>query len=90
MKIVINACFGGFSLSDEACADLGVDPYDFDRDRTNPVLIEYVEKHPDTVSGDCAHLFVEEIPDEATDYFISEYDGNETLVYVLDGKIRLA
>ena len=35
-------------------------------------------------------LVVEEIPDTATDYMISEYDGAEEVYYVLDGKICLA
>ena len=33
---------------------------------------------------------VVDIPDESTDYLITDYDGIETLYYVLDGKIRVA
>ena len=28
------------------------------------------------------------IPDNATDWDIEDYDGNETLIYVVDGKIH--
>ena len=39
------------------------------------------------ISGDYAKLKVVEIPDNFTDYEINDYDGVETLIYVIDGKI---
>ena len=39
MKVVINGCYGGYSLSDEALAYLGIpgdNRYAYDDDRTNP------------------------------------------------------
>ena len=89
MKIVINKCYGVMSLSTKACDRLGCHPYDFCADvmRTNSDLIQVVEELGEEASGSCAKLCVVEIPDEATDYMIVEYDGRETLYYVVDGKI---
>ena len=41
-------------------------------------------------SGFCANLRIVEIPDDYTDYYINEYDGAETLIYVKDGKLHWA
>ena len=87
MKIVINRCYGVFSLSKEAKADLGV----FDEDevtRTDANLIFILEvEGTDYVSGRYSELKVVEIPDEATDWEIQDYDGFEMIIYVLDGKL---
>ena len=81
MKIVINADYGGYGL------DVADEFDDFVRehsdDRTNPDLVAFVENNP-TLCGDLA---VVEIPDTATDWEIDEYDGFETVIYVVDGKI---
>lgn len=87
MKIVINNCYGGFGLSEEAMDMLGIND-DYGIDRTDPALIEVVEKLGDRASSKFAKLTVVEIPDEATDYDISYYDGAETLIYVVNGKIH--
>ena len=42
------------------------------------------------VDGYCAELEVVEIPDGATDYYLNEYDGMESIIYVLDGKLHWA
>ena len=131
MKIVINTCYGGFGLSDEAkemylerkkilenkddfvqvkkksifnnihalvrknlaesinsTEDLYNLPStdclvlnDYDLDRTDPLLIEIVEKlGKSKASGDCAELVIEEIP-KGSLYRIDEYDGNESIEY---------
>ena len=81
MKIVINANFGGYGCDvSEQYEDL-VDRYE--GDRTNPELVAFVENHPD----DCGDLAVMTIPDNATDWDIEDYDGCESLIYVVDGKI---
>lgn len=89
MKIVVNKCYGGFSVSEMVAAHLGMsDPHD-DIDRTNPDLIwtvEHLEKCD--FNGRCANLKIVEIPDEATDWIIDEYDGYEKVIFVLDGKIH--
>ena len=82
MKIVINANFGGYGCDvSEQYVDL-VDRYE--GDRTNPELVAFVENHSD----DCGDLAVMTIPDNATDWDIQDYDGNEDLIYVVDGKIH--
>ena len=82
MKIVINVDFGGYGCDvSEQYVDL-VDRYE--GDRTNPELVSFVENHPD----DCGDLAVMTIPDNATDWDIQDYDGSETLIYVVDGKIH--
>lgn len=90
MKMVINNCFGGFSLSDAAVQQLGLNsPYSY-IDRCDERLVALVEQDADAVNGWCARLKVVEIPDEATDTYLEEYDGAERLLYVLDGHIHFA
>jgi len=80
MKIVVNRCFGGFGLSKEAYAFLGLewDDYGFkyNEDRTNPKLVECVEKLGENASGSHARLRVVEVPDDI-EWKISDYDGQE-------------
>lgn len=94
MKVVINRCFGSFSLSNEACEMLNCDKYDYFYDvnddyiRANANLISVVESLGcEKASGYMSKLQIVEIPDETTDFMISDYDGVETLIYVVDGKI---
>lgn len=84
MKIVINKCFGGFSLSKEAVNLYKqkkniTDPnfYDMDIKRNDPVLVEIVQLIGARANGSCAELEVVEIPDDVKDWYISEYDGAE-------------
>ena len=86
MKIVINACYGGFSLPKEFCEKYNMRTYE-DIKRTDPRLVSFVESRG-RVKENCALLIVEEIPDNATDYMIVEYDGAEDLYCVIDGKIE--
>lgn len=90
MKIVINADFGGFEISEECEQLLGLEPYEYDEEdlRTDARLIALVEKDADWTSGECATLKVVEIPDEVTDWEISEYDGSESIIAVINGKLR--
>lgn len=90
MKIVINRCFGGFSVSDAVVEALHLDSAWADVERTDPTLIAMVEEDARAASGLCARLKVIEIPDAATDWEFEEYDGMETITYVLDGKIHHA
>lgn len=85
MKIVINECYGGFSLPKEFCEKYDVDWHD-DIDRTDERLVSFVESRGH-VKERYSLLVVEEIPDNATDYMIIEYDGAERIIYVIDGKI---
>lgn len=91
MKFVLNKCYGGFGLSDWALWKLYIDPHNIDWDdfpaRDDPELVSLVEQYPNKVSGDCAELQVVEIPDNTTDWEMDEYDGFESITYVVDGKI---
>ena len=80
MKVVINVCFGGFSLSDRAKSLLPVrydengnviDPDDVytrgvgnDNQRADPDLVKVVETLGPLASGNCSELSIVEIPDE--------------------------
>lgn len=94
MEIVINECYGGFSLSKEAYEWLGLewDGYGFKygdiEKRTDPKLIECVKTLKDKADGRFANLQVVKIPEEATDWKLDEYDGCESIICVIDGKIK--
>ena len=94
MKIVVNKCYGGFSLNQkflDHVEKLHPNYFEIEPDeRVNPFIIEELEKYPEDASGDCASVCIVEIPDEATDYYIQDYDGYEDVLYVLDGKIHFA
>ena len=76
MKVVINKCYGGFSISKEAMELLGVDsPYP-DIKRNDPALVEVVEKLGDKANGSFSKLKIVEIPDDV-EWDIAEYDGLE-------------
>lgn len=86
MKIVYNCSFGGFSLGSDIMSKLGYGKtYTYHWDRTDRKLIELLEQHPELKEEE--DLEIEEIPDTATDWAICEYDGAETVIYVIDGKI---
>ena len=78
MKIVINREFGGFSLTDEMIEYVGYKKgnkwdRDYEHDRTDPKLIEYIENTPVEKHGS---LKIVEIPDDV-DWIIENYDGEE-------------
>ena len=91
MVFVLNKCFGGFSVSDFAVERLGIpDKYSFNNydplqvDALASLITEYGSEK---CSGRSAKLKVVEIPDTCTDYEINDYDGVETITYVVDGKL---
>lgn len=92
MKIVINKCFGGFGLSEKAKEILGIDNSfdEYQIDRNDPKLIEVVETLGDEANGRYARLRVVNIPDNATDWELDEYDGAEEVLFVVNGKIGRA
>lgn len=96
MKIVLNREWGGFKLPKDFCEKYGYDEWD-NVSRTDSRLIRWLLKHADEKKlyddikeVSCGRLSVIEFPDEATDYDFFEYDGAETLIYVIDGKIHYA
>lgn len=89
MRIVINTCFGGFHIPEALREAEGLGYYD-DIERTDVRLVEFVETHADAdgcYREDYAELEVVEIPDTCTDWELDEYDGLESIIYVVDGKI---
>lgn len=87
MKIVINSCHGGFSMSEEAqklfCQYSMIEWKDwqedwsyYDIERNDQHLVRVVEKLGDGVNGRFSELKVVDIPDEV-EWHISEYDGLE-------------
>lgn len=81
-KVVINCCFGGYSLSKEAYEFLGLEwdefGFEFEDDRTNPKLVECVETLKEKANGECAQLKVVEVPD-GVEWYIHDYDGDEEI-----------
>ena len=80
MKIVINRCYGGYSLSKEAYEYLGLKwdgyGYAYDNDRTNPRLVECIEMLGNAANGRFAELEIVDIPDDI-EWTIEYYDGIE-------------
>ncbi len=88
-KVVINTCYGGFDLSEEALKFLQKRGHEVvfeswgcylvnDIERHNKDLIECVETLGEqAASGSCARLFIQEISGDI--YSIEEYDGVESI-----------
>lgn len=84
MKVVINSCHGGFSISKEAIeyiwnkhhkkmdTYIGYEP----KDRTDPALIDAIETLGEKADGGFAELKIVEVPDDVK-WHIEEYDGKE-------------
>lgn len=89
MTYILNKCYGGFSISDFACAALGVDDAyaDLSAEQIGQ-LVELIKEYgSEKCSGKHAKLVVVEIPDNYTDIEWDDYDGVERITYVVDGKI---
>lgn len=87
-KIVINTCFGGFSLSDKALAMFAdraglvlsqIFPWEIDR--ADPELVHVVEMLGKDANGSHARLKVVEIPADVA-WKIEEHDGVEHIAEV--------
>lgn len=82
-EVVYNACYGGFSVSEELCEEyekitgkrLETHYY---LDRHDKVLIDLVKKMGKEASGSYADLRIDTICGEM--YRIDEYDGMESVV----------
>lgn len=86
MEIIINACFGGFGLSELALNKYRLlsgnsDICDYDISRTDPILIGIVKELGESANGGYAELRIIEVPDDI-DWEIEEYDGIERVVEV--------
>ena len=83
MKVVINACHGGFGLSAKAESKYkelaGITDRNFysrSIARDDEHLIDVVELMGSAAAGEYAELKVIEIPDDVN-WYIEEYDGKE-------------
>ena len=85
MKVVINNCYGGFSLSEAGIARYlelkgmewpNAGFYDRNIARDDAALVQVVQELGDAANGLCADLKIVEIPD-GVNWDIGEYDGNE-------------
>lgn len=82
MDIVVNRSWGSFHIPTEIANKRGLSVYD-EIDRTDKELVNWANTNTSS-------LEVFSIPDEATDWDIWDYDGMETIIYVVDGKIHYA
>ena len=90
MKVVINRRYGGFAIPEQYLEQLNLRSEHSYINRTDPRLISIIEENGGTlerIKHGPTLLTIVEIPDEATDWEIYEYDGLETVIYVLDGKL---
>lgn len=93
MEILVNGCFGGYNLSQAVADVLGADLHEvaFDWPRNQPELIAAVRAVGlENAGGFFSQLRIAEIPAEATDWDIIDYDGLERVVYVLNGRLEYA
>ena len=84
--IVVNKCFGGFTLSDWAIEQLATRGKKFvnycisNEERMDPDLLALVQNHPDKVSGSCSSLGIDYFESIYINYIeINEYDGSESI-----------
>lgn len=84
VKMVINGYFGGFGYG--VAKEFKDFVRQYENNRFALELVKFVEEYPE----ECGDLEVVGIPEGFTDYYIEEYDGSETVLYVLDGKIHWA
>ena len=86
-KIVYNACFGGFSLSDAAWERYrelgGQETSRWDMNRADPALVQVVEELGDEVNTRVSDLRIRDLP-EGTKYRIDGYDGKESVCTIDD------
>ena len=92
MTFILNKRYGGWSISDFAMEQLGLNShYPYMDEVDEKKLAELINTYgSEKCSGRSAKLKVVEIPDNATDWNIEEYDGIERIVYVVDGKLNYA
>ena len=81
-KVVYSACYGGFGLSEEACAlyrsktGAGSMPNRYELSRHDPALVEVVEELGEKANTRYSDLKIAEVNGP---YRIDEYDGFESV-----------
>ena len=96
-KIVYNACYGGFGISEKAEVrywelkgeDRPVKWYSRDLERDDPILAQVVEELGEEANGAFSDLRIEEL-EAGTLYRIDDYDGFETVEVESDYSWRIA
>lgn len=94
VDILLNRCFGAFQLSKEAEEKVNyINKPEYSQCkeiwRTDPDIIAIFDSMgSDKFSGSCSKIEKITLPDGITDLMINEYDGVETVIYVLEGKIH--
>lgn len=87
-KIVFNACYGGYGLSEAAIMryaeikgiNIAIGGFSvYDIDRTDPALVQVVEELGEAVNDGYSELRIAEVP-AGTLYRIDEYDGRESVM----------
>ena len=83
VRVVLNKCFGGYSLSKEAYEFMNI-PWDdqgyaFNEDRANPLLVRCVETLGEKANGKRARLKIESIYFPEVNDLITEIDGKESI-----------
>lgn len=92
-KLLIDIYGGGFKIKGPLLEYAMTNNINFNTfgnsNRDDPVAIDIVEKYGSFECSDKhSKIKVVEIPDNASDYMISDnYNGREEVIYVLDGKI---
>lgn len=89
MILVVSRDWCGFSLSQDFCDAYGLGYARYaakNIKRDDPRLVKWVRDHADNC-GRCGDLACVEIPDNCTDYEITDCDDKELITYVVDGKI---
>jgi beta-glucanase (GH16 family) len=81
MKMIIDRGYNGYHIPDEVL-HWELPPDAENEHRTDPRFIEWVKTHKNNTG-----LAVVEIPDNATDWELEDYDGRESIIAVVDGKI---
>ena len=85
MVIILNKCYGGFHIPEALCEAEGLSCYD-DIERTDARLVDFILERGVVEEG-LSKLVPVAIPDEATDWELNEYDGFESVTYVVGGKL---
>lgn len=81
MYYVINGSYGGYSVPAEVREMLNCDIFN-EEVRSNFQFARWVMEHPHATD-----LEVVEIPEYATDWELDEYDGFESVIAVVNGRI---
>lgn len=85
LYLAVNRNWGSFHVPAEVAIAIGCDRYDnSDEVRCDPVLIDWIRNHPDE------NLKVARIPDWTTDFRVLDYDGMESVICCVDGKLVYA